>query len=70
MALCVELASEDKEIGNRIQAALYLKNLFTAQDENIKQEKFRKWSAGDWLFLLFTTLEVANISIIIGIKLS
>lgn len=46
MALCVELATEDKPQGNRIQAALYLKNLFTAQDENIKQAKLSKWSAG------------------------
>ena len=46
MALCVELATEEKEIGNRIQAALYLKNLFTAQDENIKQAKLNKWKSG------------------------
>ena len=46
MSLCVELATEDRVVGNRIQAALYLKNLFTAQDEGIKQGKLAKWAAG------------------------
>jgi importin subunit beta-1 len=45
MGLCVELATEAKDSANRRQAGLYLKNLFTAQDNAIKQAKLAKWGA-------------------------
>lgn len=51
IALCGALATEGGDVGNRMQAALYLKNLFTAQDENIKRAKLSKWNDGKSSFL-------------------
>lgn len=47
LALCVEFAADGKVDNNRQLAGLYLKNLITAQDESILQQKQNKWLACD-----------------------
>ena len=47
LALCVEFAADGKADNNRQLAGLYLKNLITAQDESILQQKQNKWLTCD-----------------------
>lgn len=43
LALCIELASEGNNEGNRQLAGLYMKNLITAHDEAILEAKTERW---------------------------
>eukprot|EP00428_Durinskia_dybowskii_P064152 CAMPEP_0170368380 /NCGR_PEP_ID=MMETSP0117_2-20130122/7427_1 /TAXON_ID=400756 /ORGANISM="Durinskia baltica, Strain CSIRO CS-38" /LENGTH=852 /DNA_ID=CAMNT_0010623045 /DNA_START=84 /DNA_END=2642 /DNA_ORIENTATION=+ len=43
LALCAELATEGKQVGSRQLAGLYIKNLITASDEAILENKINKW---------------------------
>jgi len=47
LALCTELANESSVEGSRQQAGLYMKNLLTAQDEAIVEQKTAKWNQCD-----------------------
>ena len=47
IALCEEFAIEDREMQGRRLAGLYLKNMVSAQDINIKASKKKRWAECD-----------------------
>jgi importin subunit beta-1 len=47
IALCTELATEGKPDASRQLAGLYLKNIISAQDETLQEQKKEKWVACD-----------------------
>lgn len=47
LALCTELANESSAEGSRQQAGLYMKNMLTAKDSAISEQKTAKWNQCD-----------------------
>jgi importin subunit beta-1 len=47
LALCIEFAADGRDVGVRQAAGLFMKNMISAEDEAIKQDKAQRWASCD-----------------------